>query len=460
MLIDRPPSKYRFSMFMFWLMAAATQLNFNHISNMIFGTGWFFNLGLVLCSIFLILAVRIPLRRTLGLPGYLIVAALASYLMIGGGVFLITDSEWRTEPYRLPLIVCLAILVITASALGASVVLRRFGIEYLLVRILVIKAIVCILLLANPLLVEHVFHTLPEHYIDVHRTRFTGIFYGPNLAGAAACQAVVLSLALLSSRRRGFVFYLVAILCSTAVVLTFSRAAIFTLILICLFFLWSPTPNMHTGLRPYTAVRMTSIFVLGVLVLMFISLEYLPLEIKQLDRLNWMMDIDPSAVHYSRFILWPSGISYITESPLLGHGLSQFHHLEGTLICPGGPIDDFIFCGVHNTYLLLWGEAGVIPLILFLLFIGSLLRTRLTLPRSLAAATAAGWTITLAVESMATDGAPFFVWNAFIIGLTCALVTHVVREARERRMKEMLETRNQRDFGSGHAVQGGNFHGK
>lgn len=456
MLIDRPSSKYRFAILTFWLMAVATQLNFNHVSNMIIGTGWFFTLGVALCSIFLILVVRIPLRRALGPPGYLIVAALASYLVVGGGVISITDSEWRMENHRLPLLVCLAIFVILASAIGASVVLRRFGVEYLLTRILVIKAAVCVSILANPLLVEYVYHALPEHYLGVSHTRFSGVFHGPNFAGAAACQAVALSLSLLGGRRSGFL-YLVAILGSVAVVLTFSRAAILTLALVFLFFLWSSISNMHTRTRSYSTVWMISIFVIGIFALVFINLEHLPLEKNQLTRLEWMMNRSVSNIPNKRFTLWYLGILRIAESPLLGYGLSQFHSLPNAPVCYGGPTIEIIECGVHNTYLLIWGEAGIIPLTLFLLFIGSLLRARLALPKSVATTTVAGWTIILAMECMATDGTLFFPWNAFIIGLSCALVTHMLRGSRERRTEEVPGARDQYDLGPGHAVQGRNF---
>ena len=77
-----------------------------------------------------------------------------------------------------------------------------------------------------------------------------------------------------------------------------------------------------------------------------------------------------------------------------------------------------------------WGEAGIVPLVLLLLFVGALLRMRLVLPKSIAIDTVTGWTLVFAVECMSTDDVPFFAWNAFIIGLSCALVTHAVRESR------------------------------
>ena len=63
----------------FWILAIATQINLNHVSNMIVGTGWFITLGLALCSIFIILSVRVPFHQALGVPGYLIIFALVFY---------------------------------------------------------------------------------------------------------------------------------------------------------------------------------------------------------------------------------------------------------------------------------------------------------------------------------------------------------------------------------------------
>ena len=195
MPLERWSFQSRLVMSVFWLVAIATQINFNHVSNMIVGTGWFVTLGLALCGAFLVLAVRVPFRRALGPPGYLVAAALTSYVVIGSAVMLVTDAAWHLNDYRLPLHAGLAVLMIVASALGASVVMRRIGIERLLARVLVIKAVVCILILVSPWLLKS-YQSLPEYYLSIAEERFLGTFSSPNIAGVAACQAVVLALSL------------------------------------------------------------------------------------------------------------------------------------------------------------------------------------------------------------------------------------------------------------------------
>ena len=432
MPLDRQSSHSRLVMSVFWLLAIATQLNFNHVSNMIVGTGWFVTLGYALCGIFLILAVRVPFRQALGLPGYLIAAALTSYLLIGAGVTLVTDAEWRLGDYRLPLHAGFALVLIVASGFGARVVLRRIGAEELLARILVVKAIVCILILATPLLVEHLYHALPETYRWISRTRFMGTFQGANTAGIVACQTVVLALSLLNGRYRGLSWW-IAILASVAVVVTFSRAAILALILVVVFFTWSAAQGVYSR-RRHTAAWLVLFVIAAGFVLMAANLERLPLEPNQLRRLAWITTFATSGGDINvRFEVWPLALSHIAESPLFGHGLSQFHILQyAPPDCHDSHATTGKVCGVHNTYMMFWGEAGIVPLALLLLFVGALLRMRLVLPKSIAIDTVTGWTLVFAVECMSTDDVPFFAWNAFIIGLSCALVTHAARGSRAR----------------------------
>ena len=427
----------RLVMSVFWLVAIATQLNWNHIANMIVGTGWFVTLGLALCGVFLLLAVRIPFRRALGLPGCLVVAALTFYVVISIGVTILTKAGWHPGDGRRLFLAGVAMITIVASAFGAQVVLRRIGTERLLARILVIKAVVCILILASPFLAEHFYHALSPYYRSVSEFRFMGPFKGPNLAGGAACEAVVLALCLLNSRYRRFAWWVV-IFGSAAAVMTFSRTAIIALILVLAFFLWSSTLGVRSGRRP-AAEWLTPVFVAGVLGLMAVNLEHLPLVEKQWERIEWVLTFGASGNIGDRFELWRHGTSLIAESPLFGHGFSQFRFLDGTS-CTAETGPDTVACGVHNTYMLLWGEAGIVPLALFLLFLGVLLGRRFMLPKSIAIDTVTGWTLILAVQCMATDGVPFFAWNAFIIGLSCALAAHAGREARVRKEGRAPET--------------------
>ena len=435
---NRRSSVSRPARFAFWLLAVATLSNWNHLANMTVGTGAYVNLGLALCCAFLCLVVRLPLRRALGIPGFLVVAAILSYLFIGLSVALLTDFAWYVMNPTLPFHVGLAVLIIVATALGASALLRRIGVERLLKGILAILAVMCILILATPLLVD--FYMPPAHLsdiMDIAPNRFMGTYINPNMAGMVACYAAGLSLAFLNAGRYRTFAVLVMILGSAACLLTYSRTVFFTWALLLLLFLYFSMFNLyHKG----TFLGVTLAMAFGAVFFLSISNmeRFLALSPDQFNRLMSMKTLDLSGNYAPNFRLnlWSLGWSRITESPLFGHGLMQFHHLEGAGVCQFG-----FTCGVHNTYLMLWGEAGLIPPSLFLLFIGSLLWKRLTLPRSLAMDAAVVLTFVFAMASMSTDGTVYFFWHAFILGLSCAMAAHATRESRGWRSGQTLETR-------------------
>jgi hypothetical protein len=64
----------------------------------------------------------------------------------------------------------------------------------------------------------------------------------------------------------------------------------------------------------------------------------------------------------SRSELWKIGLDKINDNVLLGNGLGQLHHMQGGISSLG--VDQ----GVHNVFLMLWGEAGLLVLIGFVFF--------------------------------------------------------------------------------------------
>lgn len=93
-------------------------------------------------------------------------------------------------------------------------------------------------------------------------------------------------------------------------------------------------------------------------------------------------------------ILWTRAISVIGGHFPHGVGLGSFHHLEGGIIVNATEGRDWT--GVHNMYLMIVGEAGVVVLVLLAAFYGRLLaesffRTADGLPSSVIFVTLAYW---------------------------------------------------------------------
>ena len=406
----------------FWSIAVLCLVNVNHFLNMTIGTGWPATLALAICCAFLCLTVRFPWWRTLGSPGVLLLAALIFYLFIGLCVAPATRVIWFGTDPTFPLRIGLAVLTVLATARGAFVILHQVGVERLLKGMLAVVSVTCLLILATPLLLDYVY-TMPRHLTVlkwITQDRFIGTFADPNMAGVVCSYAVVVALSLLGSGQRPWYPGLVLILGTAAGILTFSRATILTLAIV--FVLFFRLPSRKSRPQQSSVVKWMIASVTSVIALLATNLEHLPLKITQIKRLMWFTNIDQFSK--TRFELWSLALSEIATAPFFGSGLMRFHYLKDAPLC-----SSLYPCGAHNSYLMLWGEAGIIPLLLFLLAIGSLLWTSLTLPQSSATRAVTGWTVVFALACMGFHGVPYSPWHNFMLGLSCALLTQARRES-------------------------------
>ena len=415
----------------FWWLALATQINLNHFFNMVVGTGWFINVGITLCCVFLLLAVRGPFRRSLGVAGYLYVSTMASYLIIGWCVAVVTGADFRGNPYHITFYGGMAILLSTATALTAAMALRRIGVENLLAGVLAIQTAACIAIIFTQVLLNAVYVNIGS-YRHIASYRAIGTFANPNLAAALACQTFVLALALAASRRYRKFAMPAAGFAVSAVYLTQSRTAMVILVVIGVFFLlfrW-PSENWGRVRASYAAVLLMAVGMLGVV---WMAAPVIGYESGLMSRFDFVrhLAIDNIA-SIPRLRIWPAAVPLIAESPIIGNGLTQFLMLQGAagLGCDDGLDLNHQACGSHNMFLMLWGESGIAPLVLSLLFMGFLLRRHLKAPRSAATDAGAGWVIVLALQSMSVDGTFLHTSNVFVIGLTCAMAEYSIRETR------------------------------
>ena len=391
----------------FFLLAAATLVNFNNLSNMLIGTGWHVTLGLALACIYLCAVVRVPFSGCLGSPGLLILAVLASYLWIGASV---AALEHGTAPLRDNIVILRVVLagaLVVAAALGATVALQRIGLERLLLVVLCLQVGACLAILATPVLVEHVY-SLPLRFwhVEIHaEKRFLGTFVNPNDAGIAACQGAVTALAFLGSGRYVKSAGVALAIAVVAVVLTSSRTALAALaaigVLAPLFF----------RSRRFHKVALLGVAVVGVIAAPALLLEHLG----QIGGLGALFGGLPSDIRTEW--LWPVTLSHIAESPLFGHGVTLDHAVAVTKQCTASSV-----CGPHNTYLMLWREAGAVPLTLLLLFVATMFCACAKASSAVARSVAAGWMVVFAVNALTSDNVLYSTSQAFILGLSCALI--------------------------------------
>ena len=128
-----------------------------------------------------------------------------------------------------------------------------------------------------------------------------------------------------------------------------------------------------------------------------------------------------------RILLWEIGFNKALESPIVGHGLYQLYHMEGAPIGYHGKP-----AGVHNVYLMLFGEAGVIPLALYLLALFFLMRLLWTVPKSLGRDMVVGWVILIALHGLPHHYLFPLVTYSFVTGLACATAAFLVQRQRDQ----------------------------
>ncbi len=120
----------------------------------------------------------------------------------------------------------------------------------------------------------------------------------------------------------------------------------------------------------------------------------------------------------ARLRLWGLGFEKAMEAPVLGHGYRALVSMEGAPIGHDGRR-----AGPHNLYLRLLGEAGIVPLLLFVSVIALLLRAQWGAPKSLARDATVAWGIVIALYGTAQPYALVCGAFMFLAGLSVATGT-------------------------------------
>ena len=496
--------------------------------------------AMLLCCLLLLGFVNLRWWKSLGTPGWLLLAAIASYLFISSGASLATGAELSTKDVARQ---GFFFLVTLAATLGGRWLLERIGAETLLKWTLVILVASCAVVLASPLLRD--IGLLPEYR---HPYRMTGTFTNPNDAGFIACMTAALALAFQSNGRQRPLGYLALVLGCAAGLSSVSYTAAIVLGVILILFLLLNVRRLrqdllHTGLTvlcmagvlvwlipgppieytdeawvvdPYEAKRVgdpITVFLVhdkshraddnpvnpwrwqradarpgdadtpddatwtnieGAL-----SPNYTPgdedggkflrawvsYEKNGMTRRVQTKAIGPilaasaatatdadALVHLlnepgetvaafrgkddsnigsgralsRRMLLWEMGFDKVLESPIAGHGLYQLHYMEGAPIGNQGTPT-----GVHNVYLMLSGESGMIPLALYLLSLFFLMRLFWTVPKSLGRDLVVGWVIVMALYGLTQHHLLTMGAYNFVIGLACATSAFLVQKQRD-----------------------------
>ncbi len=136
---------------------------------------------------------RVSVLSTVGgMPGVLLLGAVASYLAIGFAVM--DEADWRPGTAESLRFAVLSFGVLVAAVVGGRAVLERVGADRLLRGVLVVLILSCAIILASPVLRD--LGILPPYRIPF---RLTGAFVDPNDASLIGSMTVGLAAAFLTN---------------------------------------------------------------------------------------------------------------------------------------------------------------------------------------------------------------------------------------------------------------------
>jgi O-antigen ligase len=195
--------------------------------------------------------------------------------------------------------------------------------------------------------------------------RASGFFENPNEAAAAALYCLVLIVALPS--RYGLGKILQSSVALIALVMTFSKAAMLGAMILTIAFL-------VTKRSPSTKLSVLSTFITGVAILWFAYQQDLfQFSVEQRERLADVLNLAGGEINDRtttiRNILVQYGLEKIKEVFPWGAGLGEMHAMEGSIRKISRGIETTRWLGVHNTFLMILGEGGIIPFMMVIILI-------------------------------------------------------------------------------------------
>ncbi len=397
----------------FWAASVICLVDLNDLTWMFTGVTQVFSAPLLLCCLVMLMGLfRVRPMDALGWPGVLVLSALASYCGLGIAAAFVLGVDFELDSGFYLVRHAGSFVLILAVAVGGRVVLASVGDERALRGLLVVLTGSCVLMIASPLLME-VLENPPREA----EYRLFGSFTDPNMAALVASFGVVSALALLASARVHLVAYGALPAMVTALVGTFSRTA-----LVALPFLVLGAVLSNRG-RARTRLLWGLALLAGVVGLAAQRVGVPVLDVRQLRRWESLLQIvELSSIDdvtlAGRLTLWELALDKALDAPVFGLGLGSLHRLEDAWYNTDG-----VLLGAHNQYLVLLGEAGFVPLVLFVGYLGLVLWAGWRNESdSRVVSAAAGCVMVVAIFSIAFHGILTQRACNFMMGLSCAAV--------------------------------------
>lgn len=343
-------------------------LNLNGVSYMLLGLNRVFSLILLVCAVSLVLLHR-KVRMDFGYTLFLCVAL--GYLLFGSLFVVVYDDRQASLVQGVTMlgsILLVTALTVHIRALGQSEDLDRF--LRFLRDIAVISALTT---LASPLLYDVYLNPPPSAAF-----RSAGLFANPN--EAALMGSIAFAFLLATPYRIGPMNIAALGLVTLATIAPFSKAGILLLSGLALLALLALKSRIRFLLLPLALIATASLLANPErLIDLIAAQEIVPLEPDQISRLGATVlaatgQFD-SQITTGRTDMWAISVQKALSVFPFGTGINSFHAIEGGIMGTAN------WLGAHNTFLMIWGEAGFAVLLALLALAVTLAANCLRSPR-------------------------------------------------------------------------------
>lgn len=342
-------------------------LNLNGAFLLFFGTEAFLSPLILLITV--MLCVRYARASYVTVSYALFVSTVGSYLLFGAlaGLFASNLQTRYITSYGATLILVSAIYFWLAS-------LSEAALSRVLIILKNILFVSCILVVLSDAL--RPFQVAPEvPGLDAEQImqgveaadRASGLFENPNEAAMISLYCIVLVAALPS--RTTLVRIVQGAVAVLALIMTFSKTGMLVLMLLTGLFLFTR--------RSFGALVLSGIGIVTAFSLLWFVFnnDLLNLSWEQRERLSDVLNLAGGEFNTrsttGRNVLFEFGFEKIKGNLPWGAGLGEFHAMEGGIRKISGGIELNEWLGIHNTYLMILGEAGIVPLIMLGAFLAS-----------------------------------------------------------------------------------------
>jgi O-antigen ligase len=388
------------SYFAFYLMAIIIIFNLNGMLYMLVGVLQLMTPFLIICIGILTLNMHDKFTLGLGAVGKIYAAVTLAYLLIGFFAAINNNVEPQVSYIVTNIISLITIMSIAAFTYNFYSVHGRSFINPIFYMVFLSS---CSIPLSPFLLLVY---KLPPAEI----ARGFGFFANPNEGGILSVIGLGLLIAATIPRYLKVIFYLILFINT---VLTFSKSSILLFAMV----------SIGVYLSSEIKIKLRySLVIFAVIALASFSVPklYDNLGLVQKRRIDQIVAIavqgEINADSTSgRSELWELGLGKINDHPFIGNGLGELHHMKNGIASLG--VDQ----GVHNVYLMFWGEAGIFVLFGFIFFciiyVFNWIILRKTMPKELLTLTLVSF-ICLFADMMSAHNVLNLRMHNFFLGLS------------------------------------------